>query len=315
MMNAFYQNKVILAPMAGVTDLAFRTLCKEYGADLVVSEMISSRGLHYNDKKTAALLKTNTVEAPLIVQIFGNEPNIMAESAKILEERGVQYLDINMGCPAPKIVKNGDGCALMRNEKLAGKIAETVVKAVSVPVSVKFRAGWDETQINAVTFAKTMEQAGVCAITIHGRTREQFYSGTADWRIIKMIKDAVSIPVIGNGDITDGKQAEKMLLETGCDSIMIGRGALGNPFIFRNVKCTLQKQNSTEPSFDEKRCALLRHIALMEETKPEHVGVPEMRKHFAWYLKGLPHSAKWKVQAFSAKSYAALRNLVEEIKG
>lgn len=313
-MNEFYKNKVMLAPMAGVTDLAFRTICKEYGADLVVSEMISSRGLHYKDKKTAALLKTNQTEAPLIVQLFGNDPEIMAESAKTLEGMGVSYLDINMGCPAPKIVKNGDGCALMKNEILAGKIAETVVQAVSVPVSVKFRAGWDTDSRNAVSFAKVMECTGVSAIAIHGRTKEQFYSGTADLEIIKRVKEAVSIPVIGNGDIIDGASAKNMLDKTGCDSIMVGRGALGNPFIFQCIKKTLAGETYSEPTLFERQRAMQRHIELMRETKPERIGVPEMRKHFAWYVKGLPHSAKLKVQAFSAKTYEELFDLVNEMK-
>lgn len=313
-MNEFYKNKVMLAPMAGVTDLAFRTICKECGADLVVSEMISSRGLHYKDKKTAALLKTNQTEAPLIVQLFGNDPEIMAESAKTLESMGVSYLDINMGCPAPKIVKNGDGCALMKNEILAGKIAETVVQAVSVPVSVKFRAGWDTDSQNAVSFAKVMECSGVSAVAIHGRTKEQFYSGTANLEIIKRVKEAVSIPVIGNGDITDGASAKNMLDKTGCDSIMVGRGALGNPFIFQSIKKMLAGETYSEPTLLEKQRAMQRHIELMRETKPERVGVPEMRKHFAWYVKGLPHSAKLKVQAFSAKSYEELFDLVNEMK-
>ncbi|WP_249311672.1 tRNA dihydrouridine synthase DusB [Congzhengia minquanensis] len=313
-MNEFYKNKVMLAPMAGVTDLAFRTICKECGADLVVSEMISSRGLHYKDKKTAALLKTNQTEAPLIVQLFGNDPEIMAESAKTLEGMGVSYLDINMGCPAPKIVKNGDGCALMQNEILAGKIAETVVQAVSVPVSVKFRAGWDTDSQNAVSFAKVMECSGVSAIAIHGRTKEQFYSGTANLEIIKRVKEAVSVPVIGNGDITDGASAKNMLDKTGCDSIMVGRGALGNPFIFQCIKKTLAGETYSEPTLFERQRAMQRHIELMRETKPERVGVPEMRKHFAWYVKGLPHSAKLKVQAFSAKSYEELFDLVNEMK-
>ena len=313
-MNEFYKNKVMLAPMAGVTDLAFRTICKEYGADLVVSEMISSRGLHYKDKKTAALLKTNQTEAPLIVQLFGNDPEIMAESAKTLEGMGVSYLDINMGCPAPKIVKNGDGCALMKNEILAGKIAETVVQAVSVPVSVKFRAGWDTDSRNAVSFAKVMECTGISAIAIHGRTKEQFYSGTADFEIIKRVKEAVSIPVIGNGDIIDGASAKNMLDKTGCDSIMVGRGALGNPFIFQCIKKTLAGETYSEPTLFERQRAMQRHIELMRETKPERIGVPEMRKHFAWYVKGLPHSAKLKVQAFSAKTYEELFDLVNEMK-
>ena len=313
-MNEFYKNKVMLAPMAGVTDLAFRTICKEYGADLVVSEMISSRGLHYKDKKTAALLKTNQTEAPLIVQLFGNDPEIMAESAKTLEDMGVSYLDINMGCPAPKIVKNGDGCALMKNEKLAGKIAETVVQAVSVPVSVKFRAGWDTDSQNAVSFAKVMECSGVSAIAIHGRTKEQFYSGTADLEIIKRVKEAVSVPVIGNGDITDGASAKNMLDKTGCDSIMVGRGALGNPFIFQSIKKMLAGETYSEPTLFERQRAMQRHIELMRETKPERVGVPEMRKHFAWYVKGLPHSAKLKMQAFSSKTYEELFDLVNELK-
>ena len=295
--------------MAGVTDLPFRTICKMCGADLVVSEMISSRGLHYKDKKTAALLRTSQIEAPLIVQIFGNDPEIMAESAKELESLGVSYLDINMGCPAPKIVKNGDGCALMQNELLAGRIAEAVVNAVSIPVSVKFRAGWNDENINAASFAKTMENSGVSAVTVHGRTKEQFYSGTADLSIIKKVKETVSIPVIGNGDITDKASAMKMLDETGCDSIMIGRGALGNPFVFQSIK----GDATQPPTCRERQDMLLAHISLMEEIKPEHVGVAEMRKHFAWYLKGVRNGAKLKVKAFSAKTYKYLKILAEDI--
>lgn len=309
----FYKNKIILAPMAGITDLAFRTICKECGADLVVSEMISSRGLHYNDKKTDLLLTTNEIEAPLIVQLFGNEPDVMAEGAKKLQDRGVKYLDINMGCPAPKIVKNGDGCALMQDEELAEKVASAVVCAVSIPVSVKFRAGWDSSHVNAVSFAKRMENAGVSAVCVHGRTKEQFYSGSADLSVIKAVKDAVKIPVIGNGDVVDGESAKNMLSKTHCDSIMIGRGAQGNPFVFQMIKQALNGEMPFVPTAEDKKTIVLRHIAYMEETKPEHVGVAEMRKHFAWYLKGLKHAAKLKVRAFSAKSYEELKELTKEM--
>ncbi len=311
-MDNFYSNKIFLAPMAGVTDLAFRTLCKEYGADLVVSEMVSSRGLHYKDKKTNELLQTNDIEAPLIVQLFGNEPEVMAEAAKILEDSGVSYLDINMGCPAPKIVKNGDGCSLMRDEALAGKITEAVVKAVKIPVSVKFRSGWDKDSINAVSFAKTMENAGVSAVTVHGRTKDQFYSGNADYDIIKNVRDAVKIPVIANGDVVDGKTALNILSKTGCDSLMVGRGSFGNPLIFAEIKSAFKGETRIFNTNDKKR-ALIRHIELMEEYKSEKLGVPEMRKHFAWYLKGIPHSNKLKVEAFTVKTYKEMKNLANKI--
>ena len=311
-MENFYSNKIFLAPMAGVTDLAFRTLCKEYGADLVVSEMVSSRGLHYKDKKTSELLTTNDIEAPLIVQLFGNEPEVMSEAAKILEDSGVSYLDINMGCPAPKIVKNGDGCSLMRDEVLAGKIAEVVVKAVKIPVSVKFRSGWDNDNINAVSFAKTMESAGVSAVTVHGRTKDQFYSGKADYNVIKSVRDSVKIPVIANGDVTDGTSALNILSKTGCDSLMVGRGSFGNPLIFTEIKSAFKGETRIFNTNDKKR-ALIHHIELMEEYKSEKLGVPEMRKHFAWYLKGIPHSNKLKVEAFSVKTYKEMKNLANKI--
>jgi len=312
-MTEFYSNKIFLAPMAGVTDLAFRTLCKEHGADLVVSEMVSSRGLHYKDKKTSELLRSNDIESPLIVQLFGNEPEVMSEAAKIIEDMGVKYLDINMGCPAPKIVKNGDGCSLMRDEALAGNIAESVVKAVKIPVSVKFRAGWDSDSINAVSFAKTMENAGVSCVTVHGRTKDQFYSGNADYDIIKQVRDAVKIPVVANGDVIDGESAIEILGKTCCNSLMVGRGSLGNPFVFHQIKAAFEGNVIVNISSEQKRKALLRHIELMEEYKSEHIGVPEMRKHFAWYLKGIPHSGKYKLEAFAAKTYNEMKNLAIKI--
>ncbi len=311
-MKDFYNNKIFLAPMAGITDLAFRTLCKEYGADLVVSEMVSSRGLHYKDKKTNELLMTNTKEAPLIVQLFGNEPDIMAEAAKTLEDMGVLYLDINMGCPAPKIVKNGDGCSLMRDEALAGKVAEAVVSAVKIPVSVKFRSGWDKDSVNAVSFAKTMENAGISAVTVHGRTKDQFYSGNADYNIIKKVRDAVKIPVIANGDVTDFESAKNILSKTECSSFMIGRGTLGNPFIFSEIKAGFEGKKRIFDLSERKR-ALIHHIELMEEYKAERLGAPEMRKHFAWYLKGIPHSNKLKAEAFTVKTYKEMKNLANKI--
>jgi len=312
-MNNFYKNKLFLAPMAGVTDLAFRTLCKEYGADLVVSEMISSRGLHYKDKKTSSLLKTNKTEEPLIVQLFGNEPNIMAESAKYLENTGVSYIDINMGCPAPKIVKNGDGCALMKDEVLAGRIVKAVTSSVSIPVSVKFRAGWDEKNKNASSFAKIMEESGVSALFVHGRTKEQHYSGHSDLEIIRDVKNSVSIPVIGNGDIVDGISAKKMLDVTNCDSLMIGRGSLGNPFVFNSIKSYFNDEIIEKTTIEQRKNAMLKHIELCRESKSENRGVPEMRKHIAWYLKGLAHSSKYKIRVFSAKTYEEMINLIKEL--
>ena len=308
------ESNILLAPMAGVTDKAFRMIVKPFGPALMYTEMVSGKGLFYKSKKTADLLTADESEKPVAVQIFGHDADIMAEIANSALEYGAAVIDINMGCPAPKIVNNGDGCALMKSPETAAKVISAVCRAVDVPVTVKFRAGWDDKSINAVEFAKIAEQSGASAVTVHGRTREQFYSGTADLDIIKAVKAAVKIPVIGNGDITDGASAKNMLDKTGCDSIMVGRGALGNPFIFQIIKKTLVGETYSEPTLFERQRAMQRHIELMRETKPERVGVPEMRKHFAWYVKGLPHSAKLKVQAFSAKTYEELFDLVNEMK-
>ncbi len=308
-----YRKQIILAPMAGVTDLPFRLICKAFGADLTVSEMISSKGIEYKDKKTNKLLETHPDESPLIVQIFGNEPEIMARSAQYVEERGAKAIDINMGCPTPKIVSNGDGAALGRDIKKAEAVVRSVVNAVSVPVSVKFRTGWDDKTINCVELAKAVEAAGAAAVTLHGRTREQQYSGKANWQAIKAVKQAVSIPVIGNGDITCPEDVRAMYEETACDSVMIGRGVLGNPFLFRQIQEYLEIGSYSEPSTRDKQETIFRHLDLLVQYKGEHLGILEARKHIAWYLKGIPHSAAAKAKAFSTSTLTDMKDVVCEI--
>lgn len=299
--------------MAGVSDLPFRLICREYGADIVYSEMISAKGIHYKDKKTNLLLQTDEREQPMIVQIFGCEPEIMAEAAAYIEEKGFSRLDINMGCPTPKIVSNGDGSALMRNLPLARSVIRSVVKGCHIPVSVKMRSGWDGKSKNAVALARIAEEEGAAAVTIHGRTREDFYSGTADWNIIREVKQAVTIPVIGNGDITSAESALQMFEETGCDSIMIGRGAEGNPFLFRAIREAMEGKPQTLVSAEEKRETLRRHIELLVKIKGEHIGILEARKHIAWYVKGLPNAGKLKTKAFSASSLEEMLEIIREM--
>ena len=295
--NINFENPVFLAPMAGVTDLSFRLICKEMGCGMVYTEMISSKGLYYGDKKTEGLLKIHPNEKPVALQIFGSDPDIMARAAYILNERENAILDINMGCPTPKIVKNGDGSALMRNIDLACKVVKAVVRESIKPVTVKIRKGWDENSVNAVEFAKAMEQSGAKAITIHGRTREQFYSGRADWDIIKQVKETVTIPVIGNGDVFTVEDGVELLNKSKCDAIMIGRGSRGNPWLFKRLVHYMKTGSlSPEPTLKNKINMALKHMDLVINHKGEHIGILEMRKHIAWYIKGLRDSASFRNQ-------------------
>ncbi len=306
-------NPVILAPMAGVTDLPFRLLAKEMGCGLVYSEMISDKGLNYNNSHTLDLVRINEKERPVAMQIFGSEPGSMARAAAIVEETGADIIDLNMGCPTPKIVKNGEGAALMRQPDLAFAIMQNVIKTVKCPVTVKIRKGWDETSVNAVHMAKLAEEAGISAIAVHGRTRAQFYAGEADWDIIYEVKRNVSIPVIGNGDIRTPQDASRMLTDTGCDGIMIGRGAQGNPWIFRQIlHYWATGALLPVPSFDERLDVLLRHMEMLITHKGEYVGIREMRRHAAWYTKGLPHSAELRLRFNQAESRQDFLNILAE---
>lgn len=314
--NVTLDNNVILAPMAGVTDLPFRLLCKEQGAGLLCMEMVSAKAILYHNKNTEKLLEIAPEETPVSLQLFGSDPDIIADIAAKIEDRPFAILDINMGCPVPKIVNNGEGSALMRNPHLAAEIVRKTSGAIRKPVTVKIRKGFDEEHCNAVELAKYLEDAGAAAITVHGRTREQFYSGAADWEIIRKVKEAVRIPVIGNGDVTDGESAKRMLEETGCDGIMIGRAAQGNPWIFREVHSYLECGVKVErPSAREVRDMIRRHALLQLECKGEYIGIREMRKHVAWYIAGYPHAAGLRKKVCSVESMEELMELVSEIYG
>ena len=307
------ESNILLAPMAGVTDKAFRMIVKPFGPALMYTEMVSGKGLFYKSKKTADLLTADESEKPVAVQIFGHDADIMAEIANSALEYGAAVIDINMGCPAPKIVNNGDGCALMKSPETAAKVISAVCRAVDVPVTVKFRAGWDDKSINAVEFAKIAEQSGASAVTVHGRTREQFYSGTADLDIIKAVKAAVKIPVIGNGDIIDGGSAAHMLEYTGCDGIMVGRAAEGNPWIFKEISAYLKDGTVfPPPDLDERREVALKHLGLLVEFKGEHRGVLEGRKHMAWYFKGVSGGAVLRTALNKAQKYDEMCGLINE---
>lgn len=308
-------NPVILAPMAGVTDLPFRLLAKEMECGLVYSEMVSDKGLLYKNCHTLDMLQIDERERPVAMQIFGSEPSSMAKAAQFVEQAGIDIIDINMGCPTPKIIKNGSGSALMCQPDLAYRIMVSVVEAVKVPVTVKIRKGWSNASINAVEMAKLAEKAGIAAIAVHGRTREQFYSGEADWDIIRQVKESVGIPVIGNGDIRTPYDAEKMLSETGCDGLMIGRGAQGNPWIFRQISQYLASGKILRPPTVEERLAvMLRHLDMLIEYKGEYLGIREMRRHGAWYTKGLHHSSELRLKFNQAVTKVDFISVLDEFK-
>ena len=304
-----------LAPMAGVADRAFRELCVGFGAGYCVSEMVSSKGIAYHSQKSAELMALSDAERPCAVQIFGAEPETMADAARFALRYKPEAIDINMGCPAPKIAGSGSGAALMRDPELCGRIVQAVSRAVDIPVTVKIRSGFDEEHINAVEVAKIAEQNGAQAVTIHGRTRKQFYAPPVDFDIIRAVKQALTIPVIGNGDVCDVRSAEHMLAYTGCDYLMIGRGALGNPWVFRELNEYFDKGIMIpRPTLEEKCDVLLRHIEKLVAYKGEYVGMREARKHTAYYLKGFKNAAKLRSLAFSMETMEDLKNLVGEIR-
>lgn len=293
--NVELDSPFLLAPMAGITDGPFRRICREMGAGLVYSEMVSAKGLWFKDKNTGRLLEILDGEEPVAYQLFGHEPEIMAFAAETLAGRGNVIFDINMGCPVPKVVKNGEGSALMKDPQLVFDLVEAAVKGAGKPVTVKIRAGWDEASVNAVEIARAAAAGGAAAVAVHARTREQFYSGRADRTVIAAVKHAVSIPVIGNGDVTDGASGMSMMDETGCDFVMVGRGALGNPWIFRELNAAWKgTEPPAAPSMEDKKQMMIRHFRDVLALKGEYAAVREMRKHVGWYLKGLPGSAAFR---------------------
>ena len=311
--NVVLENNIILAPMAGVTDLPFRLLCKEQGVGMTCTEMVSAKAISFHNKNTESLLEISEKERPVSLQLFGSDPDIISEVASYIEERPFDILDINMGCPVPKVAGNGEGSALMQNPKLVGEIIYKTARAIKKPVTVKIRKGFSEKNVNAVEIAKIAEANGAAAIAVHGRTREQYYSGKADWDIIRQVKEAVKIPVIGNGDVDSPQKAKELLEQTGCDGIMVGRGARGNPWIFREIKAYLEKgELIPRPSKDEIKSMMLRHARMQIEYKGTYTGIREMRKHISWYTAGFSGSAKLRGAINLVETYEELEQLLEQ---
>ena len=311
--NVELNNRYILAPMAGVTDLPYRVLCSRHGAGMVCSEMVSAKGIYYNNKNTVFLLSISEEEAPVSLQLFGSDPEIISEMAKRIEERPFSILDINMGCPVPKVVGNGEGSALMKDPVLVGKIVEATAKAIHKPVTVKIRAGFDKDHVNAEEIAHVAEESGAAAVAVHGRTREQFYSGEADWDIIARVKDRIKIPVIGSGDVTDYKSANGMFTKTGVDAIMIGRAARGNPWIFDELIAGEEGREYTKPSLEELLSEMVTHAKMLCEFKGEYIGIREMRTHASFYLTGQKGAAKARVMLNSVESLDDLYKYVKTL--
>ncbi|HCT65651.1 MAG TPA: tRNA dihydrouridine synthase DusB [Lachnospiraceae bacterium] len=311
--NLELENNVFLAPMAGVTDMPFRILCKEMGCGLVYSEMVSAKGMFYQSKNTGKMLEVDQRERPVALQIFGSDPEIMAEMAKTLEDAPIDIIDVNMGCPAPKIVRNGEGSALMKTPELVGEIVNALVSVQKKPVTIKFRKGFDDNCVNAVEIAKMAEKNGAAAVAVHGRTREQYYRGTADWNIIKEVKAAVDIPVIGNGDIFTPQDAKAIINHTNCDAIMVGRGSQGNPWIFKRIIHYLETgELLPEPTSEERAKMALRHAKMLIDYKGEYTGVREMRRHLSDYTKGMKGAAEMRGKINTATSFQEIEALIKQ---